>query len=64
MASETITRNDLTAILNEVLPPELTNTIAYTTTIPTSDNLNGLKFVLCDSEPITKYNGSVYLIKE
>ena len=44
---------------------ELTaSAVSYTRTLPTSANTNGLKFVLCSSEPTTKYNGWVYLIEE
>lgn len=42
----------------------LPSAVGYTTTVPTAANTTGLKFVLCDSEPSTKYGGWVYLIKE
>jgi len=42
----------------------LPSAVGYTTVIPTAANTTGLKFVLCDSEPSTKYDGWVYLIKE
>lgn len=38
--------------------------VAYTTVEPTAANTDGLKIVLLDSEPATKYDGYVYLIKE
>ena len=38
--------------------------IQYTTIVPTAINTDGLKFVLCSSEPATKYDGWVYLIEE
>lgn len=38
--------------------------IQYTTTVPSAINTDGLKFVLCSSEPATKYDGWVYLIEE
>lgn len=44
----------------DVLP----SAVGYTTTVPSAANTTGLKFVLCDSEPSTKYDGWVYLIKE
>ena len=44
----------------DVLP----SAVGYTTTVPSAANTSGLKFVLCDSEPSTKYDGWVYLIKE
>ena len=44
----------------DVLP----SAVDYTTTVPSAVNTSGLKFVLCDSEPSTKYDGWVYLIKE
>lgn len=34
------------------------------TTAPTQANPSGLKFVVLNSEPSTKYSGYVYLIKE
>lgn len=40
------------------------SSIQYTTTVPTAINTDGLKFVLCSSEPATKYDGWVYLIEE
>lgn len=49
---------------NFALATDSAPSIAYTTTVPTAANTNGLKFVLCDSEPATKYDGWVYLIKE
>lgn len=42
----------------------LPSAVGYTTTVPSAANTTGLKFVLCDSEPSTKYDGWVYLIKE
>lgn len=42
----------------------LPSAVGYTTTVPSAANTDGLKFVLCDSEPSTKYDGWVYLIKE
>lgn len=44
----------------DVLP----SAVGYTTTVPSAANTDGLKFVLCSSEPATKYNGWVYLIEE
>ena len=38
--------------------------IVYTTTAPTEANASGLKVALLDSEPATKYDGWIYLIKE
>lgn len=38
--------------------------VGYTTTVPTADNVDGLKFVVLDQEPDTKYDGWIYLIKE
>lgn len=49
---------------NIALASDTAPSVAYTTTVPTAANTNGLKFVLCDSEPSTKYDGWVYLIKE
>lgn len=49
---------------NLALASDTAPSVAYTTTVPTAANTNGLKFVLCDSEPATKYDGWVYLIKE
>ena len=43
---------------------ELADTINYITTAPASDNLIGLKIAVLDVEPVTKYNGWIYLIKE
>lgn len=40
------------------------DTIIYSTTVPTSANTEGLKIVLLDEEPATKYSGWLYLIKE
>lgn len=42
----------------------LPSAVGYTTIVPSAANTSGLKFVLCDSEPATKYDGWVYLIKE
>lgn len=42
----------------------LPSAVGYTTTVPSAANTDGLKFVLCNSEPSTKYDGWVYLIKE
>lgn len=49
---------------NMALASDTAPSVAYTTTVPTAANTNGLKVVLCDSEPATKYDGWVYLIKE
>lgn len=38
--------------------------IPYMTTAPTSANTNGLKIVVLASEPSTKYDGYLYLIKD
>lgn len=38
--------------------------IQYLTTLPTSANADGLKIVVCNSEPQNKYDGYIYLIKE
>ena len=38
--------------------------IDYTTTAPTADNTDGIKFVVLTAEPLTKYNGYIYLILE
>ena len=38
--------------------------VFYTTTAPTAANTTGLRFVLLDAEPETKYDGWIYLIKE
>lgn len=40
------------------------DSIEYQTTEPTADNDEGLKFVVLDHEPATKYNGYVYYIVE
>ena len=38
--------------------------VTYVTTAPTAVNTSGLKVALLDSEPATKYDGWIYLIKE
>ena len=38
------------------------NSVKYSTTTPTADNTDGLKVVVLDSEPATKYNGYLYII--
>lgn len=38
--------------------------IPYTTTAPTEDNPDGLKFVVLTAEPDTKYSGYIYYIVE
>lgn len=38
------------------------NSVKYSTTTPTADNTDGLKIVVLDSEPATKYNGYLYII--
>ena len=38
--------------------------IPYTTTAPTAQNMDGLKFVVLTSMPDTKYFGWIYLITE
>lgn len=41
------------------------NGVSFLSTAPTSDNTDGdLKFVVLDSEPQTKYNGYMYIIKQ
>ena len=56
---KTITGTSLVGT-GDVLP----SAVGYTTTVPSAANTSGLKFVLCDSDPSTKYDGWVYLIKE
>ena len=36
--------------------------IAYSVEEPTADNLDGLKFVVLENEPVQKYNGYIYFI--
>ena len=36
--------------------------VSYLTTPPESVNTDGLKFVVLTSEPMTKYNGYIYII--
>lgn len=43
---------------------DINNYMKYTTTAPTAINTSGLKIALLDSEPATKYDGWIYLIKE
>lgn len=38
------------------------NSVKYSTTAPTADNTDGLKVIVLDSEPDTKYNGYLYII--
>lgn len=38
------------------------NSVKYSTTAPTADNTDGLKVIVLDSEPATKYNGYLYII--
>lgn len=38
--------------------------VQFLTEAPTADNPDGLKFVVLTSEPATKYNGYIYIIKE
>lgn len=38
--------------------------LKYTTTVPTAANTNGLKVCVLSSEPVTKYNGWLYIITE
>lgn len=38
--------------------------VSYTTTAPTEANTYGLKVVVLDAEPATKYNGWLYIITE
>lgn len=38
--------------------------LPYLTTAPTSDNTDGLKIVVLNSEPSTRYNGYLYIITE
>lgn len=38
--------------------------IGYTTTAPTADNTDGLKIVVLEEEPETKYDGWLYIIVE
>lgn len=38
--------------------------VGYTTEVPTEDNIDGLKFVVLDEDPATKYNGWIYIITE
>lgn len=38
--------------------------IKYTTTAPTAANTDGLKIVVLNAEPETKYDGYLYLITE
>lgn len=49
---------------NSVSVTDINNYIKYTTTAPASANTTGLKIALLDSEPATKYDGWIYLIKE
>lgn len=42
----------------------IATTVSYMTTAPTAANTTGLRFVLLDEEPETKYDGWIYLIKE
>jgi len=36
--------------------------LTYSTTVPTSDNKDGLKIVVLNAEPTTRYNGWLYII--
>lgn len=38
--------------------------VSYLTEAPTSNNTDGLKFVVLSSEPATKYEGYLYIITE
>ena len=40
------------------------DSVKYQTTEPTEENLDGLKFVVLDHEPATKYNGYIYFITD
>lgn len=40
------------------------NSLKYLTTVPTEANTDGLKVVVLDSEPATKYDGYLYVITE
>ena len=52
--------NDLTTknYVDNITPSAL----AYTTTPPTADNTNGIKIVVLNSAPATKYEGYLYII--
>ena len=54
----TIANDDSVTVANE------TTSVAYLTEAPTSDNTNGLIFVVLDTEPDTYYNGYYYIITE
>lgn len=40
----------------------IVSAIAFQTKAPTSDNTEGLKFVVLSSNPATKYDGYIYII--
>ena len=58
--------HDLIAELdtNKADKDELGGFVEYITTAPTEPNTEGLKFVVLNSEPSTKYSGYIYFIKE
>lgn len=59
--------SSITNLTNRVVELEnkIPDTVLFTTTAPTAPNENGgLKFVVLDSEPETKYSGWFYLIRE
>lgn len=49
---------------NSVSVADINNFMKYTTTAPSAANTSGLKIALLDSEPSTKYDGWIYMIKE
>jgi len=53
---------ELLAELVESLQSVTASGVAYQTTAPTSDNTDGLKFVVLSEEPATKYSGYLYII--